>query len=317
MCNCDDNINSTEVSAGPQGPAGPQGEAGANSFGLTDAFAISLGGNQFRIPMTAGQMDWPVVGQTIYIQGCGYYTVDSLVADDYIVVTDPLYTGNNMATALVTTGLKVGPAGVRGLIGITGSTGAAGSNGQDANEWFVQGGAPGGGLGNIGDFCLDGSTGDIYEKTGIATWSTTGENIMGPQGATGATGPSGNMTFNRTDSTTLIDDAAGAVFPSGAPLVASALNSIAYTATFYISYSAVKDITVEVRANAVAIASKTVKQTLPALITGTGYATITVSGLLTMITHILPGQFLTFKVSKHAAGGTLNVDYASINYISQ
>jgi len=33
MCNCDDNINSTEVSSGPQGPTGPQGPAGTITVG--------------------------------------------------------------------------------------------------------------------------------------------------------------------------------------------------------------------------------------------------------------------------------------------
>lgn len=318
MCNCDDNINSTEVSAGPQGPQGIQGEAGANSFGLTDAIVVSLGGNQFRIPITAGQMDWPVVGQIVYLQSCGYYIVDSIVTDDYIVVTDPLYTGNSMVAGLAGSGLKIGPAGIRGLIGLTGATGAAGTNGTDANQWFAGSGAAAGGLGSIGDFYLESITGDIYEKTGIATWTTTGYNIKGPQGATGATGPAANKIWNYTDTATnLIDDAAGWTLTGLPPLTLNGAASEAYTATFYIEYSAVKDITIETKINGTAISARTVKQTLPALVTGTGYATITISGLLTVISDYIPGQQLTFKVSKSAPAGTLNVKYASVNYVHQ
>lgn len=319
MCNCDDNINSTEVSSGPTGPTGPQGETGSNAFGVTDAVVVSLGGNQFRIPVTVGQMDWPMVGQVIYLTSCGYYTVDSWVADDYIVVTDPLYTGNSMAIGLANTGLKVGPAGIRGLIGLTGAVGAAGSNGTDANQWFAGSGAAGAGLGNIGDFYLDSSTGDIYEKTGVATWTSTGYNIMGPQGPTGATGPAANQIRNYTNTASnSIADAIGYTLIGIPPITLTGIGSVAFTAVFYTESDTVTDITIETLVNSVAVSGYTIVQTMPAIVTGAiTKCTITMSGLLTNGLHYTVGQQLSFKLTKHTAGINATLEYASINYVNQ
>lgn len=129
MCNCNDNINSISVSSGPQGDQGEQGIQGYNSFGTTDQIAVSLGANQYRVYINDSGCQWPIVGQHVYVEGCGHYIVDTVVLGDYIVVTDPLYTGNNMAAAIAATGKKVGPSGLRGATGATGANGAAGATG--------------------------------------------------------------------------------------------------------------------------------------------------------------------------------------------
>lgn len=143
-CNCNDDVNSINVSSGPEGPQGEQGDAGYNSFGVTDAIAVSLGSNQYRVPINADGCQWPIVGQMVYVEGCGHYQVDTVVVGDYIVVTDLLYTGNDMAPAIAASGKKVGPSGVRGATGATGptgptgptgATGATGSAGPPADAW--------------------------------------------------------------------------------------------------------------------------------------------------------------------------------------
>lgn len=65
-----------------------------------------------------------------------------------------------------------------------------GTNGLNGTN-FLQGvGAPGNGLGAVGDSYLDSTADNIYKKTGATTWTITG-NIKGADGAAGATGPAG------------------------------------------------------------------------------------------------------------------------------
>ena len=65
--------------------------------------------------------------------------------------------------------------------------------GVQLNQWRYGTTVPASALGNVGDFYLNTTTGDVYYKSAATTWTLTG-NIMGPQGnvgATGATGPQG------------------------------------------------------------------------------------------------------------------------------
>lgn len=83
----------------------------------------------------------------------------------------------------------------------TGPVGPQGPQGTPGENWFAGTGAPAGTLATsiVGDWYLDTTTGDVYEKTGASTW-TLRANIKGPQGVQGiqgiqgpigATGPSG------------------------------------------------------------------------------------------------------------------------------
>jgi Collagen triple helix repeat (20 copies) len=96
---------------------------------------------------------------------------------------------------------NTGPQGPQGVKGDTGNTGPQGPIGQ-AEAWWSGAGAPPSGTAPgtaIGDWWLDTTSGDVWEKTGGSTWTLRG-NIRGPkgdqgtqgsQGATGATGPQG------------------------------------------------------------------------------------------------------------------------------
>lgn len=94
---------------------------------------------------------------------------------------------------------NTGAAGPTGPTGATGSTGPAGSTGAPGtpgaagtpgSKWYSVAGAPPGGLGVIGDWCLNSITGDVYEKTATTTWVIR-DNLTGPTGPTGSTGPTG------------------------------------------------------------------------------------------------------------------------------
>lgn len=91
---------------------------------------------------------------------------------------------------------EMGPQGPAGAIGAQGPAGVAGSKMHNVT------GAPATSLGVIGDWALNTSNGDVYEKTASATWTkrgnfkgSTGEQgpagAQGPKGDTGATGPQG------------------------------------------------------------------------------------------------------------------------------
>src|SRR5262245_4912705 len=64
------------------------------------------------------------------------------------------------------------------------------TQGAQVEEWLSGTGAPAGTLGNIGDWYLNNSNGDYYEKTATSTWTLRG-NLKGPTGATGAPGTNG------------------------------------------------------------------------------------------------------------------------------
>ena len=54
-------------------------------------------------------------------------------------------------------------------------------------EWHNGTGAPAGSLGSLGDYYLDQTGGDFYEKTGVLSWTLRG-NLRGPDGPAGADG---------------------------------------------------------------------------------------------------------------------------------
>jgi hypothetical protein len=83
--------------------------------------------------------------------------------------------------ALELTPPGAGPAGPQGP---TGATGAAGS------KWLSGTGAPGTGLGAVGDWFLNTTTSDAYEKTGATAWTlrVNLKGVQGPQGPQGVPG---------------------------------------------------------------------------------------------------------------------------------
>lgn len=92
-------------------------------------------------------------------------------ADLYINLTNgDLYTKSSGSWAI--TGNIKGPAGENGA------------------RWYSGAGAPSSGSYVVGDWYINTSNGDLYEKTGASTW-TLRDNLTGPQGATGPTGPQG------------------------------------------------------------------------------------------------------------------------------
>ena len=85
-----------------------------------------------------------------------------------------------------------GPIGDTGPQGIQGVQGPQGIQGLPGEVWFAGVGVPVGSLAGsiVGDWYLDTSTGNVYEKTGASTWTLV-TNIKGPQGDQGIQGIQG------------------------------------------------------------------------------------------------------------------------------
>jgi hypothetical protein len=66
------------------------------------------------------------IGQALFVQTAGYFTVASLPDATHVVLTNLGYAGNASNGTVIATGQRVSPAG---LIGVTGATGAFGPTG--------------------------------------------------------------------------------------------------------------------------------------------------------------------------------------------
>lgn len=92
------------------------------------------------------------------------------------------------------------------------------TEGATVEEWLEGSGAPAGTLGKVGDWYLDGATGDVYEKTAASAW-TLRCNIKGPAGSGGG---ASTVIGCRIDSTDALSVASGAWTP------VPAFNSVRY-----------------------------------------------------------------------------------------
>lgn len=75
----------------------------------------------------------------------------------------------------------------------SGTPGPQGPPGEDGARWHSVSATPAGSLGGVGDWALNASTGQVWQKTGSATWTSRGS-LRGPQGVQGDTGPAGTIT---------------------------------------------------------------------------------------------------------------------------
>lgn len=162
---------------GSQGPAGPQGAAGIDGVN---------GANGATGP--AGPKGEDGKGVTIKgsVADAGSLPGTGSPGDSWLV-GDSLYVWDDSSSVYVNVGLIRGPQGDTGATGVPGS------------KWFDQSGTPNPATGVVGDFYINRTAGDYYEKTGVSAWTPRGtirgpqgiQGIQGIQGATGATGAQG------------------------------------------------------------------------------------------------------------------------------
>jgi len=173
--------------AGPTGATGPAGATGATGpAGPTGATGATGSPGATGPTGSTGPAGTP---GSVWYAGSGAPSAGTGVNGDWY-----LNTANGDAYQKVsgtwTLQVDLQIPGPTGPTGPTGSTGATGSAGAPGSVWYQGAGAPASGTGIVGDWYLNTTTGDVYQKTGASTWTLQG-NIKGPTGSTGSTGAPG------------------------------------------------------------------------------------------------------------------------------
>lgn len=112
---CDDPINLISPIPGPRGPAGSgaggsQGPAGVSAFTALTASFIQPSASA-NVTVTVGNTAWMGVGQALFIETAGYFTVSSIVDGTTVVLTRTTIAGFAADGATVAAGKKVSPGG--------------------------------------------------------------------------------------------------------------------------------------------------------------------------------------------------------------
>jgi collagen type I alpha len=206
---------------GPAGPTGPQGPAGS-AFSTTTTAAFSTANAPTAVTINLTTTTGLAPGAVLYINGAGYYQVQSVTSGTVVTAVNASVTGNAAPGTNVPSGASVlgtgpqgppgatGATGPQGPIGNTGSTGATGPQGPIGNTGAT---GPQGPIGNTGPAGSTGATGAAATiavgttstgaagsnavVTNVGTSSaavfnfTIPQGIQGAQGAQGNTGPQG------------------------------------------------------------------------------------------------------------------------------
>lgn len=103
-----------EVTAvpGPEGANGADGAPGINAFTITSAdFVVpAINGS---VTVNVGNSSWATVGQNIFIQGAGTFSLTSKPGTGSMTLTYLNYAGNTHAGETITAGAGVSPAGTQ------------------------------------------------------------------------------------------------------------------------------------------------------------------------------------------------------------
>src|SRR5439155_278712 len=81
------------------------------------------------VSVTVGTTAWMAVGQYLYVNTGGFYTVSSITNATTVVLSNRGYSGNAARTPVITSPKAVSPGGIQGATGPTGATGANGATG--------------------------------------------------------------------------------------------------------------------------------------------------------------------------------------------
>jgi hypothetical protein len=177
---------------GPQGVEGPPGEKGDPGSGVT--VKGTYAGTVTPLPTAPHTGDMWIIGTPIPAAAPPRPGPSPALAGDGMVWDGTTWnnvgaiqgpkgdkgdTGNTGATG------ATGPQGIQGAAstvpGPQGPTGATGPQGTPGEKWSSQAGVPATGTGIVGDWSLNTTNGDYYEKTATTTWTLRG-NLTGPPG---------------------------------------------------------------------------------------------------------------------------------------
>lgn len=110
-CNPCPTTITTEV-PGPEGAPGADGAAGINAFTITTAdFTVPNISN--TVTVQVGNSSWMTVGQNVFVEGAGTFSVSSKPGTGSAVLEYLDYAGNTHAGATISSGAQVSPAGTQ------------------------------------------------------------------------------------------------------------------------------------------------------------------------------------------------------------
>lgn len=105
---------------GPPGPKGAKGDPGTNGIDGIDSFTTTPGFTQpaalANVTITVANSMWMGVGQVLFIENGGYYSVVNIPNSVSVIIQNLGYTGN-AAPATVIGASKVSPGGIKGADG--------------------------------------------------------------------------------------------------------------------------------------------------------------------------------------------------------
>lgn len=145
------------------------------------------------IPLANGQSVTFAVGA----YSANYTVTDGSVniivtAGAAIIANDgAVWTLKQSSTTYKTGNLYITPTDSDGDAGPTGPPGADGTDGVDGSKWYSGAGVPSNGANVVGDWYVNTTNSDVYEKTGASAW-TLRTNIKGATGSTGTAGTNGS-----------------------------------------------------------------------------------------------------------------------------
>jgi hypothetical protein len=110
---------------GNTGTAGAAGTTGGNAWTTTTAQFVQPAGSA-TVVVAVGDSSWAAVGQTVFVEGGGYYEVAAKPAATQLTLQNLNYAENFAPATVVALGKRVSPAGVAGSDGDSATAGADG-----------------------------------------------------------------------------------------------------------------------------------------------------------------------------------------------
>lgn len=292
----------TQGVQGPQGPSGPQGVQGnAGPQGPGGIQGVQGPAGQSFAPDAIG----PQADKSDYdAEPAGFAFLDATNGLLYFKLSNTsgdwsvgAYFGRGPQGVQGVQGIQgeQGPDGVQGVQGIQGIQGIQGDPGVDGAVIHSVTGAPGSGVGVVGDWAIRTDGGNVYEKTGASTW-TLRLNIIGPQGVqgnVGPQGPTGPQGIQGNDGPTGPTGATGATGPQGPQGDGLQPGDMIFRASKTVPTGYMK-------ANGAAVSRTTYANLFAALAPSLGTVTMTIANpaVFTKVAHgLIAGDVVSFETT--------------------
>jgi hypothetical protein len=106
---------------GASGFSGFSGPVGGNAYSTTSALFV-MPSPLANVTVTVDTTAWIAVGQVVYVETAGYFTVYSIGGATSVVLTNTGYAGNAAAATNIASGQQIAPAGISGAAGASASS---------------------------------------------------------------------------------------------------------------------------------------------------------------------------------------------------